>query len=92
MLQLVLKLLIGTCHGLLAEQQSFVLDLGVGQLRFRSGRVAEFKLAAGTGRTLAEPTATPARQDAGEGGSSSMLNAELLLQHGGRSAGVQLGM
>lgn len=88
-LQLALKLLIGTIHSLQAARQSFDVDLGIGQLRFKSGRVAQFRLAAGSISSLAVTEA------AGGGSSSSSaegsrLDAEVLSQLGGGPAGEWL--
>jgi hypothetical protein len=95
-LQLVLKLLIGTIVSLQAARQSFDVDLGIGQLRFKSGRVVEFKLAAGSSSSsLALQQAAVADSSAGcsgNGVSESRLDAAALSQLGG-SAGerAQLG-
>jgi hypothetical protein len=62
----VLKLLTGTIISLQAARQSFDVDLGIGQLHFKSGRVVEFKPAAGSSSSLAvsQPAAGGNRLDA----------------------------
>jgi hypothetical protein len=85
----VLKLLIGTIVSLQAARQSFDVDLGIGQLRFKSGRVVEFKLAAGSSSSLAMQQAAAAGSSAGCSGMAAgerRLDAAALSQLGG-SAG-----
>jgi hypothetical protein len=79
-----LKLLIGTIQSLQAARQSFDVDLGIGQLRFRGGRVAEFKLAAGNSSSLA---VLPVAECSSSSASGGRLDAEALSQLGGPAGG-----
>lgn len=93
--QLVLKTIISTITHLIELQQSFVLDLGAGQLWFKAGRVVEFNSC----RSSTNPSpiaAVQVQQAAGMIGTAgscscggSALTAEVLTQLGSSEAGEQ---
>lgn len=80
----------GSITHLIEQQQSFSLDLGVGQLRFKSGRVAEFQLNSSSS-SMFSPAGTAEAGRAGSGEpNSSGLTADALSQLGGVGFGELL--
>lgn len=76
--------MVSTITHLLELQQTFTLDLGAGQLRFKAGRIVEFRLSS---------SVSPPDQQAASGTASSCssgesgLTAEALSQLGESVAG-----